>query len=67
MVFPAWLSYGRLRKVIGLLFRLLLLPIRLVLLPLKVFRAVTNFITCVVPVIVVIGIAVAIVWFLFIQ
>ena len=53
--------------MIGLLFRLLLLPIRLVLLPLKVFRAAMTFVTCVVPVIVVIGIAVAIVWFLFIR
>ena len=40
----------------GLLLRLLLLPIRLALLPLKVFRAVPTFITCVVPLVVVIAV-----------
>jgi hypothetical protein len=53
--------------VIGLLFRLLLLPLRLALVPLKVFRAVTTFITCVVPLIAVIGLGAAIVWYLFIR
>lgn len=51
--------------MLGLLFRLLLLPIRLVLLPLKVFRAVSTFITCVVPLIVVIAIGAVVAWFLF--
>ena len=51
----------------GLLFRLLLLPLRLAMLPLKVFRAVTTFITCIVPLIVLIAIGAAVVWFLVIN
>ena len=53
--------------MIGLLLRLLLLPLRLVLLPLKVFRAVSPFITFVIPLIVVIAIGAAVAWFLFIR
>jgi hypothetical protein len=51
----------------GLLFRLLLLPIRLGLLPFKVCRAAMTFVTCIVPVIGAVGIAVGIAWFLFIR
>lgn len=54
-------------EVIGLLFRFLLLPIRLVLLPLKVVGLVTTFVTCIVPLIILVAIGATIVWFLFIR
>ena len=50
-----------------LLFRLVLLPLRLALLPLKVLRAVVTFLTCIVPLIILVAIGAAIVWFLFIR
>lgn len=53
--------------MIGLLLRLLLLPLRLALLPLKILRGITTFITCVVPLIVVVAIGAVAVWFLFIR
>ncbi|MBI2856086.1 MAG: hypothetical protein HYX93_04495 [Chloroflexi bacterium] len=53
--------------MIALLFRLLFLPMKLVTLPLKLFRAFTTFVTCIVPLLMVIGVAAAIVWFLFVR
>jgi hypothetical protein len=51
--------------VIGLLFRLLLMPFRMVLLSMKTFRAITTFITCVVPLMIVIAIGAGVAWLLF--
>jgi hypothetical protein len=53
--------------MIGMLLRLLWLPVKLVMLPMKLFQAATTFVTCVVPLIALVGIAAAIVWFLFIN
>ena len=51
----------------GFLLQLLYLPARLVLLPFKLARTASTFITCVAPLLVVLGIVGAIVWFLFIR
>ena len=49
------------------LLQLLYLPVRLVLLPFKLAKTASTFFTCVVPLLVTLGIAGAIVWFLFIR
>ena len=53
--------------MMGFLLQLLYLPVRLVLLPFKLAQTASTFFTCVVPLLVVLGIAAAIVWFLFIR
>ena len=49
------------------LFRLLLLPIRLALLPIKLIKMGITFMTCIVPLLIVLGIVGLVVWFLFIS
>ena len=49
------------------LFRLLFLPMRLALLPLKLIKMGITFMTCIVPLLVVLGIVGLVVWFLFIN
>ncbi len=53
--------------MIRLPFRLLLFSLRLVMLPLKIIQGVMTFVTCIVPLIFVIGIAALIIWFFFIR
>lgn len=53
--------------MIGFLLRLLYLPVRLALLPFKLAQMASTFVTCVVPLLLVLGIAGAVVWFLFIR
>ncbi len=53
--------------MMGFLLQLLYLPVRLALLPFKLARTLSTFITCVVPLLVALGIAGAIVWFLFVR
>lgn len=53
--------------MVGLLLRLLMLPVRLVTLPFKVVGAVSTFMTCAVPIIVLLAIAAGVGWFLFIR
>ena len=49
------------------LFRLLLLPIRLVLLPINLIKMGIAFMTCIVPLLAVLGIVGIVVWVLFIR
>lgn len=49
----------------GFLLQLLYLPVRLLLLPFKLARSTSTFLTCGAPVLVVVGIAAAVAWFLF--
>ncbi len=53
--------------MMGFLLQLLYLPIRLVLLPFKLAQTASTFFTCVVPLLAALGIAVAIVWLLFMR
>ncbi len=49
------------------LFRLLFLPIRLALLPIKLIKMGITFMTCIVPLLIVLGIVGLVVWLLFIS
>lgn len=50
----------------GFLLQLLYLPVRIVLLPFKLARSASTFLACGVPVLLVVGVAAAAVWFLFV-
>ena len=58
------LSTGEGEREIMSLFRLLLLPIRLALLPIKLIKMGITFMTCIVPLLVVLGIVGLVAWFL---
>ena len=49
----------------GFLLQLLYFPIRIVLLPFKLAHTASTFLTCVAPLLVVVAVAAAAVWFLF--
>ncbi len=49
------------------LFRLLSLPIRIALLPIKLIKMGFTFMTCIVPLVVILGIVALVVWALFIR
>ena len=49
----------------GFLLQLLYLPVRVALLPFKLALSASTFLTCGVPILVIVGIAAAVAWFLF--
>lgn len=51
----------------GFLLQLLYFPIRLALLPFKLAHVAATFLTCIVPLLIVVAVAAAAVWFMFIR